>query len=142
MSGDCGAISWYDWAVSTLLIADDSPGKRHLLKAIAARYWPGDVVEAETTEAAIALLPSTPTLTAAFVDYYMPSAHGPAVIRAVRSAFPQAKIALVSSADHAENSAEARAAGADAVVCSSHPESTEQLANLLVQWVAELGINV
>lgn len=125
--------------MSTLLIADDSESKRHLMRAAAARYWSGDVHEAATTEEAIALVSSLPDLQAAFVDYYIPSAHGPAVIAAIHAAFPLAKIALVSSSDNADNAAEARAAGAHAVVCSSHPESSRQLADLLVQWEAELG---
>ncbi len=125
--------------MSTLLIVDDSEGKRHLMRAVAARYWSGDVREAATTEEAIALLSSLSDVQAAFVDYYIPSAHGPAVIAAIRAAFPLAKMALVSSSDSAENAAEAKAAGAEAVVCSSRPEAPQQLADLLVQWEAELG---
>lgn len=91
-------------------------------------------MEAATTEAAIALLPTLPDLEVAFIDYYIPSAYGPAIIAAVRAAFPQAKIALVSSADNAENAAEAKTAGADAVVCTSRGDAFERLADLLTEW--------
>lgn len=123
----------------TLFIVDDSQEKREMLRAVAARHWSGEIKEAVTTDEAVALLSSLPDLAAAFIDYYIPSANGPAVIRAVREAFPQAKIALVSSADNTENAAEARGAGADAVVCSTLPDAESRLADLLTEWQAEIA---
>ncbi len=108
-----------------------------MLRAVATESWRGEVHEAVTTAEAIALLPKLPDLAAAFVDYYIPALNGPVVIRAVRTAFPHAKIALVSSADNHANANEARSAGADAVVCSSLPGAETRLADLLTEWQAE-----
>lgn len=120
--------------MSTLLIADDSADKRLLLKSLAAHHWSGLVVEAATTEAAMAAIASSPDLAAALIDYYIPSQNGPALIRAVRAAFPHAKIALVSSSDNPDNAREARAAGADDIVCTGWPEAPKQIADLLTAW--------
>ena len=125
--------------MATLLIVDDSAEKRAVLRTAAARRWSGAVREAATTDEALALLPSLPDVAAAFIDYYIPAANGPAVIRAVRAAFPRAKIALVSSADNRDNAAEAIAAGADEIVCVSLPGAAERLGALLTEWEAEIA---
>jgi DNA-binding NarL/FixJ family response regulator len=75
-------------------------------------------------------------ITHAFVDYYMPSERGPAVIAHLKRTNPAARIALVSSADNAENKEEAMRAGAEAYVCTSWPadEVEGALMGLLAEW--------
>ncbi len=102
------------------LIADDSPPKRVMLHAALKRArWDGEIMEASTTEEAMALIDGHPSIAAAFIDYQMPSANGPAVIAHLRSTNPAAKIALVTAADNATYEQEARAAGAEAFICTS-----------------------
>lgn len=121
--------------MKTFLIADDSQDKtRFLLRVLKQAGWDGAAVTASTTDGAKHLIDMHPDIAAAFIDYYMPTENGPAVIRYLRQAIPHAKIALVSSADHDGNSARARSAGADAIVCTSHPHAEEILLNLLAVW--------
>ena len=123
----------------TFLIADDSPGKIHFLRSMLARAaWNGDVLIAETTEDAIRLIDAHPNISAAFIDYYIPSGNGPSVIAHLKKKNPAAKIALVSSADSAKNSAQARDAGAEAVVCTSYQSNVVErtLLDLLQSWTA------
>lgn len=128
-------------AKRTFLIADDSHEKihffRHMLKVA---EWSGNVLVAMTTEEAKRLIDLHPDIEAAFIDYYIPSEYGPAVIRYLKKANPAARVALVSSADSERNAVEAREAGAEAVVCSSYPlqEVEERLQILLAEWKAEL----
>jgi DNA-binding NarL/FixJ family response regulator len=122
----------------TFLIADDSEGKRVRLRGLLhASGWKGTVMIAHTTDEAMRFIDETSKIDFAFVDYYMPSHNGPAVIRHLRGKCPQAKIALVSSADDPSNAREAREAGADAVVCTTLPDSDERLSNLLMEWRLE-----
>jgi CheY-like chemotaxis protein len=120
------------------LIADDNPGKLMMLRGILhIAGWKGTVLTADSTEEALTLIERAKTLDAAFIDYYMPSQNGPAVIRILRAKFPDAKIALVSSADNAKNGQEAKDAGADAVVCSTLMDSEERLKDLVHGWRME-----
>ena len=122
----------------TFLIADDSAGKMTMLKSVLhAAKWEGEIFTATTTEEAIALIDSHP-IDCAFIDYYIPSTNGPAVIKHLRSAQPNAKIALVSSADNTENAQEARDAGVNTVICVSNPGSEELLKELLLEWKTEM----
>jgi DNA-binding NarL/FixJ family response regulator len=118
-----------------LLIADDSAGKRIMLRALAHRHWrAATIVEATTSEEAMAVIGGATQLDAAFVDYYIPTQPGPVIIQAVKAKFPAARVALVSSADRADNAAEARAAGAEAVVCSTAADAEGRLSDLLIEW--------
>jgi DNA-binding NarL/FixJ family response regulator len=121
----------------TFLIADDTPSKLAMLKAFVVHgQWDGEILLAKTSEEAFALIDAHPTITAAFVDYYIPSKNGPAIIAYLHAKNPAAHIALVSSADNAQNSAEAKAAGAEAVICTTHGEDIlrTQLTDLLLAW--------
>lgn len=122
----------------TFLIADDSHGKIDFLRSMLSRVgWNGDIVVAETTEEAMRLIDTHPHISAAFIDYYIPSENGPSVIAYLKKRNPAAKIALVSSADSAKNSKQARDAGAEAVVCTSfRSDVVEQaIVDLLHSWM-------
>ncbi len=121
------------------LIADDSHEKISFLKKMLKRAdWQVEILTAFTTEDAKALIDAHPDISAAFIDYYMPSEHGPAVIKYLKAACPQAHVALVSSSDSKGNSQEALAAGAETTVCTSYPEDEleKQLLDLLEEWKA------
>lgn len=119
-----------------LLIADDSPGKMAFLAALVKHAkWEGDVAFAGTTEQAMKVIDEK-GIGYAFVDYYIPSANGPAVIRHLKKKNPAARVALVSSSDKAANQEEAKAAGAEACVCTSDQADMVQkaLLDLLEEW--------
>jgi len=124
--------------MATFLIADDSREKilflRHMLKSA---KWNGDILIAETTEQAKELIDAHPEISCAFIDYYIPSENGPAVIAYLREKCPQSRIALVSSADHAENTARAKKAGAEAAMCTTHQSNfvERELLSLLEAWM-------
>jgi DNA-binding NarL/FixJ family response regulator len=58
-------------------------------------------------------------ITHALIDFYIPSEHGPAIMRYLKKNNPNARIALVSSSDKPENIDEAKAAGAESCICTS-----------------------
>lgn len=90
---------------------------------------------AATTEDAARIIEEE-GVTHALVDYYMPSENGPAVIARLRGKNPEARIALVSSADDTDNRDEAMKAGAEAFICTSWPadEVESALLGLLAEW--------
>lgn len=124
--------------MAKFLIADDSHGKMMLLQGMLHRAgWTDTVLIAETTEEAETHIDTHPDIAFAFIDYYMPSANGPAVIARLKAANPASRIALVSSADNAENRDDAIAAGAEAFVCTSWPadEVEKGLMDVLREWL-------
>lgn len=123
----------------TFLIADDSPLKRMLLQGMLKKHgWSGEIVTATTTEDAMREIDQHPDIGFAFIDYYMPSKNGPAVIAYLKHKNPTARIALVSSADNHENETEAREAGAETAICTSYPadEVEQRLKEVLGEWGA------
>ncbi len=119
------------------LIADDSPQKIMMLQYFLKKAkWDGPILTAESTEDALALIDEHPDIGFAFIDYYMPSDNGPAVIHRLASANPSAHIALVSSSDTQSNFNEARAAGAESCVCTSYPSDHVErtMMELLEEW--------
>jgi DNA-binding NarL/FixJ family response regulator len=101
-----------------LLIADDSQTKIDLMVSMLGHFhWRGDAIIAMTTEQAEELM--WEDVGFAFVDYYIPSKNGPALITQLREINPNIRIALVSSSDAPENFDEARKAGAEACICTS-----------------------
>lgn len=120
-----------------LLIADDSEAKRMLLKSLLRHAkWPGEVLVAQTTEEAMQQMRDHPDIGFAFIDYYIPSHNGPAVIHNLKQQCPDAHIALVSSSDQQKNIEEAKAAGAEAFVCTSWEgdRAERELLDLIEQW--------
>ncbi len=104
---------------AALLLADDSETKLMLLERVLGHAkWPGDIVVARTTDEAEALI-AAHDIGFAFVDYYMPSKNGPAVIHALKAKHPAAHVVLVSSSDRQHNIDEAMAAGAEGFVCTT-----------------------
>lgn len=123
--------------IAPFLIADDSTDKILMLKHFLKKAkWHGDIVTAETCDEAYELIKKHPDIAHAFVDFYIPKDNGPAIIRALKTSHPTCRVALVSSADNAANATEARQAGADAVVCSTHrsDEVEKQILDLLQEW--------
>lgn len=122
------------------LIADDSSAKRLMLIGMVHHSrWDVEILVAETTEEAEEHIAVHPEIAAAFIDYEMPSAQGPAVIRALRVANPEARIALVTASDSQAYKANAEEAGADAFVCTSWPldQVGKAIADLLLTWRTE-----
>ena len=131
--------SFYTSRMSCFLIADDSSDKISFLKQMLSRAaWEGEVLVAMTTEDAKTLIDAHSDITAAFVDYYMPSENGSAVIKYMKATAPRAHVALVSSSDSKANALEASAAGAEATVCTSYrqDEVERRLLDLLEEWKA------
>lgn len=125
----------------SFLIADDSPQKMRMLRELVERSkWPGEILQAATTEDAKGLVDTHPDISAAFIDYYIPSECGPAVIAYLKDKRPHALIALVSSADNARNTEEAMAAGAETAVCTSNEADRveRELMDLLSEWSVNL----
>ncbi len=122
--------------MTKFLIADDSVDKIRLLEAFLKRVgWKQEVLIAMTTEEAVDHIEDH-AISHAFVDYYIPSHNGPSVIAHLKQHRPDARIALVSSADNPRNRDEALQAGAEAFVCTTWPmdEVERQMLKLLNEW--------
>lgn len=126
--------------MTSLLIADDSPVKTQLLKsALKQSGWQIPVLLAATTEQAMHHIDDNRDIAFAFVDYYIPSENGPAIIARLKSEHPKCRIALVSSADSADNKEEAMANGAETFICTSWESDRVEhaLAELIGMWREE-----
>lgn len=124
--------------MTAFLIADDSQGKVTMIKVLLRHVqWTGEVFVAETTEEAIRLIDLHPEIRFAFIDYYIPSSYGPSVIRYLTMKNKDTHCALVSSSDSTKNAAEAREAGAEAVLCTSYQsdEVEKSILELLRSWL-------
>lgn len=122
--------------MGTILIADDSPRKTAMLKdLLAIARWPGEVLEAVTTEEAERLI-DTRDVGFGLIDYYIPSGNGPSVIRRLKAKNPSARIALVSSSGKQENWEQALVAGAEACVNTSERSDVVErtILELLQEW--------
>lgn len=122
----------------TLLIADDSQGKIDLLRHVLHKAnWDGEVVIARTTEEAMAMIDEH-EIAFGFIDYYIPSQNGPAIMRYLKQAHPDARFVLVSSADNAANQAEAREAGAETCICTTYEadEVEKAVLDVIEGWVS------
>lgn len=120
----------------TILIADDSDGKIVLMEMMLKKaHWEGEILVAHTTEEAKKCIDEH-DIAYAFIDYYIPSEKGPAVIAYLKEKNPSAHIALVSSADNQTNCDEAKAAGAEMCVCTSYQsdEVEKTLMDILTDW--------
>ncbi len=114
-----------------LLIADDSMKKIQLLQdCLRMADWKGEALIVHNTEDAMQAMDSDPTIGFAFIDYYMPSTNGPAVIAYIKQKNPHAHVALVSSGNSQKNFEEAKQAGAEACICTS--DRTDEVENMIV----------
>lgn len=134
--------SWYTLRDLTMnrifLIADDSEPKTTMLKGLVhASGFDGEIVTTDTTEDALDIVEQQESIDFAFVDFYIPSENGPAIIAALRKHHPDCRIALISSADNAENFAKAERAGAETCICSTNDGAEEEIADLLADWTGE-----
>ena len=122
--------------MKSFLIADDSDGKMMLLEALIKKSGlEVDIYWARSTEIAKKLIDEhKPAF--AFIDYEMPTELGPAVIKYLRKAVPEAKIAMVSSSNSEKYQSDAADAGADTYICSSFEPDlvAENVLNLLLEW--------
>ena len=119
------------------LVADDSPHKTAMLKdLLAIAQWKDPVLFATTSEEAIRLIDEHPGITHAFVDYYIPSANGPAIIAYLKDKNPATSIVLVSSSNNGENQERAMEAGAEACICTSDRSDMVERAilDILEEW--------
>jgi DNA-binding NarL/FixJ family response regulator len=120
-----------------LLIADDSDAKQMLLEGFLMRsHWKVKILKAFSTEKAMRLIKKHPDIGFAFVDYQIPSEEGPAVITYLKKTNPAARIALVTASDSTRYESEARAAGAEAFLCTTHgeEETAANITELLKGW--------
>lgn len=108
-----------------ILIVDDHAGCRALIRDLIARC--GDRVrECESGESALECLAEfSPDWVT--VDLVLPAMNGFLTLKAIRSACPAARIALVTSHDDLEYSALALALGAEAFVCKTQPSRLRDL---------------
>ncbi|HVW66466.1 MAG TPA: response regulator [Candidatus Peribacteraceae bacterium] len=119
-----------------LLIADDSPQKIVLLQHFLHKAkWNGEIVTAETSEEAMTLIDEK-DIGFAFIDYYIPSENGPAIIAYLKGKHPSAHAALVSSSDKKSNFDEATAAGAEACLCTTYQadEVEKAVMEVIEEW--------
>lgn len=126
-----------DFSMKTVLIADDNAHKIELMRAMLSRFgWTQEPVIAMTSEEAIRLI-DTEHISHAFIDFYIPTQNGPAIISHLKAKHPEARIALVSSSDKPSNYEEARQAGAEACLCTSYTsdEVEKAFADVLGSWL-------
>lgn len=124
--------------MTTFFIADDSPEKMRFLHHMVKRAgWEGEILTAVTSEEAFDVIDAHPEIAAAFIDYYIPTQNGPAIIARLRTSCPDCRIALVTSGENPRNADRARSAGAEAAVCTSHPSDAVEraLTDLLEAWM-------
>lgn len=121
-----------------ILIADDSQTKIDLIKSMLLHFkWHIEPLIATTTEEAMKMIDEH-AITHAFVDFYIPTQDGPAIIAYLKAKNANAHIALVSSSDKTENFDKARTAGAEACICTSYQsdEVEKMFSDLLTDWSA------
>jgi CheY-like chemotaxis protein len=126
--------------MTSFLIVDDSPHKVMVMQGMLHRHgWKGETLIASTTKEAKEMIDAQP-IDFAFIDYYIPSENGPAIIASVKAKNPTARIALVSSSDKHENCEEARAAGAEICICTSYEadEVERMFSDVLREWHPQL----
>ena len=110
----------------TLLIVDDSPLARHVLKSAAASHY-RMVLEAGSVAAVESLLDTQPTTLVS--DFELPDGDGMDVVALVRAASPNVRIAFFTANAPA---AEARGAGTHGTVFRK-PQDLPQLTAWLAQ---------
>ncbi len=77
--------------MKTLLVADDSQAKIDLMVSMLGHFhWRGDVIVAMTTQQAEDLM--WEDVGYAFIDYYIPSKNGPALMESLKNELPRSKL--------------------------------------------------
>lgn len=120
----------------TLLIADDSAQKIDLMRFMLRKaHWQGDVFMAHTSKEAFEMIEKN-AIDFGLIDYYIPQKNGPAIIAKLKEKNSAARIALVSSSDAKKNFDEAKAAGAEACICTTYKsdEVEKVFIELLNSW--------
>ncbi len=121
--------------MATFLIADDNSGKMMLMQGMLFRgKWEGEIVTAATSEDAKKLIDEQ-DIGFAFIDFYIPSENGPAIIAHLKAKNPHAHIALVSSTDAIENFDAAKKAGAELCICTTHP--ADEVERIFIDVISE-----
>jgi len=125
------------------LIADDNDGKTDFLQRMILKNMDVEIITAATVEDAISLIDQHVEIACAFVDYYIPKSTGIDIIKHLKKHNPGSLIALVSSADDADNEAEAMKAGAESFICTSWQlDRVETAINLLLaEWKVQVKEN-
>lgn len=119
------------------LIADDTEGKRFYVRALLKKSgFPAEPLCARSTEEGERLIAQTSGITAAFIDYRMPTKGGIPLITLLRQKHPSARIALITASTGDALEQEARMAGADTAISTAYPEKfvTEKILKLLEGW--------
>lgn len=123
-----------------IVIADDhAVSRRGLALLIADHFGAVDVAEAESLDAAIAVLVTGPETAMVVLDLRMPGMRGAEGIATLREAFPQTKVVILSGSDVRDDVLAALAAGAHAFIRKA--ESEDALVRAL-RLVLEGGIYV
>lgn len=124
-------------AHAQFLIADDTPGKQHYLRALLKKsHFPAEVLVASSTKESVDLIAKMPNIVGAFVDLRMPDTGGLPVVELLRLRNPRARIALVTASTGETLEREAVQAGADTYISTAYPESfvTEKILKMLEEW--------
>ncbi|MEL6345538.1 MAG: response regulator [Myxococcota bacterium] len=99
--------------LNRILIIDDDPIDRHLLKRQLLELFPEAVfLEADDEAAAIPHIPASPGFI--FLDFHIPGVDEFSLLRVLRATLPNVPIVLYTDTDHQEVSRRAVVAGADA----------------------------
>ena len=107
----------------TALIADDHSlllvGLSILLKE---EFGFGNVIEADSFQAAQERLAEHPGTEVAFFDLYMPGMSGPNSLASIRSSHPDLKLVMLSASENSADEVEAIKAGANGYIPKSYSE--------------------
>lgn len=119
------------------LIADDTPGKQHYLRALLKKSrFPAEVVIASSIKESEDLIAKMPNIVGAFVDLRMPETGGLPLVSLLHKHNPHAHIALITASTGETLEREAQQAGASDFISTAYPESfvTERILKLLEKW--------
>jgi hypothetical protein len=107
------------------LVVDDEPAVRRLASAILTRNGYRVVVAAQGNEGLVVFEQQRHEIRLVVSDLMMPQLDGPGMIRSLRRDQPHLKSIIITGLGEEHRIAEAKAAGADAVL--SKPFTAEQL---------------
>lgn len=108
-------------SLAKVIIADDHPLFRSALGHALAATLKGDVLEAESFDALLALLLQHPQIELVFLDLNMPGNQGLTGLTAIRNQFPDILVVIVSANEQLHVVERAMSFGASAYVPKSAP---------------------